>query len=590
MKNIQCKTQSKESGQAVLASVIFLVLLSVVIIAGFAAPLTRQLKSARAALVSRQSYAAAESGVEDATYRLKNKLAYSSSYILPVATAQAAVSVTEIVNDRQIEAVGNADNHLRKISTKLDLSEVGAELFYGIQVSDGGLFMRNGSRVEGSVYSNGNIICESGECTVTGDVIVAGGLNADPSDFWTEDNNDQFFATTANNEDIAQSFGSTSAGALNKVSVYLARVGNPGSDLILRITADNGNKPDTSSLASAVIPVSSVGLTPSWIDVAFASPPNLGANTTYWIILDSNSNSGVNYWNWRKDNIGLAWLIPEAHAFISHVGKTTKNWSQSNASWTNVGGDLLFKVWVGGTTTRIEDMTIGDINAGTGRANLFVDTEIHGSDCPNQYCIVSNPARAELPFSDGVIQDWRDDAVLGGTINGDHLIDDSGSFGPKKVAGDLTINIPNDTTLTITGTIWVTGDLVFSCANGSQIMLDPAYGPNSGVMVTDGTATVGNNCNFFGSGNPDSYIMVLSAKDDPVNTVLTVNNNSEGIIYYAGKGLINFSQNAAAKEVAGYGITMENNSTVTYESGLANLNFSSGPGGAFEITKWQEVE
>lgn len=600
MQNIQRKAclagrqvQSKETGQAVIASVIFLVLLSVVIIAGFATPLTRQLKSVRAAFDSRQAYFAAESGVEDAAYRLKNKLAYAASYNLTVGGATAAVSIIESGNTRTINVTGDTRDHIRKLSTQLDLSEVGADLFYGVQVSDGGLFMRAGSRVNGSVYSNGDIICESGECAVTGDAIVAGGIANNPSDSLTDDDADEFFATNVDNKDIAQSFGAASGGPLNKVSVYLAKVGNPSSNITLRITADDNGHPDDSDLAAAVITVSQVGASPSWIDVAFVSPPTLSANTTYWLVLDYNSYSSVNYWNWRKNSAGVAWFIPRAHASVNHAGKTAKDWSQASAVWTTIGfADLLFKVWIGGTTTKIEDMTIGDATTGTGRANLFVDTEIHGADCPNVYCVVSNPARAELPISDGVIQDWRDDAVLGGVINGNYLINDTGIFGPKEVAGNLTIDLGNDETLTITGTIWVTGNLIFSCASDSHIALASGYGASSGVIVADGEVTVGNNCAFAGSGQAGSYLMVLSAKTetDKNNPVMTINNNSEGVIYYAGKGWITFSQNAGAKEVTGYGIKMENNSTVTYEFGLANINFTSGPGGAFQITKWQEVE
>ncbi len=578
MQNTQRKAQNRQQGQAVIASVIFLVLLSVVIITGFATPLTRELKSARATLNSRQSYFAAESGVEDAAYRLKNKLTYTSSYNLTVGGAATAVTIGSSGNARTITASGNDQNHQRKLSTQLDLSSVGGQFFYGIQVGDGGLRMENGSIVNGSggspgsVYSNGNIVCEHGTCTITGDAIVAGGLNVDPNVEWTANNTAWLFASTSVSQDIAQSFTAT-AGALNKVSVFLGKIASPGN-LILRLSTDNSGKPsDDNGLASATILSATVGTNPSWIDVAFATPPTLIAGTKYWIVLDYDSNSTTNYWNWRRDT---------TDGYVDNTGKYTGACCSGNPTWKNVGGDLAFRVWIGGVNTKIDGLTI----SGTGRTNVFVNT-ICGSGC-----VVDNPSRAELPISDGVIQDWRDEAALGGTINNDYSINGSASLGPKKIAGNLTVNLGNDQLLTVTGTIWVTGNIVFgTCGNSTLgVKLDSGYGANSGVIIADGEITVGNGCPFAGSGDPKSFPMVLSTKNALTSAVMTVNNNSTGVIYYANHGRIKLNQNAKAKEVTAYGIEMENNSTVTYESGLSDLNFSSGPGGSFEITKWQETQ
>jgi len=37
-------------------------------------------------------------------------------------------------------------------------------------------------------------------------------------------------------------------------------------------------------------------------------------------------------------------------------------------------------------------------------------------------------------------------------------------------------------------------------------------------------------------------------------------------------------------------IDLNNNVIITYDSGLADLNFSSGPSGGWNISSWQEVE
>jgi hypothetical protein len=49
------------------------------------------------------------------------------------------------------------------------------------------------------------------------------------------------------------------------------------------------------------------------------------------------------------------------------------------------------------------------------------------------------------------------------------------------------------------------------------------------------------------------------------------------------------SNNAGAKEVTAYGIDMDNNATVTYESGLADIEFSTGPSGGYSVDYWRQV-
>ncbi|MEK7585107.1 MAG: pilus assembly PilX N-terminal domain-containing protein [Patescibacteria group bacterium] len=589
-KSYHLKPRSYQSGQAVITSVIFLVLLSVIIIAGFSTPLARQLKSVRAVTNSHQAYFAAEGGVEDAIYRLKNSLNYNNNYTLTIDSATAEVTIASSGNTRTVIASGNASGHYRTVSMEMDLSEVGAELAYGIQVGDGGLIIGNAD-VNGNVYSNGNIIGSNG-ATIIGDVIVAGGLNTDPSVEWTIQNADQAFANSSGNIDIGQSFTATAAGALNKVSVYLGKVGTPNNNLTLRIMSNLipssppfYHRPSNTTLASEIILPTSVGLSPSWIDVSFTSAPTLVSGTKYWIVLDYNSNSAVNYWNWRKDAI-------TDYSINANTGRYTGSCCGGSPTWTDITDDLAFKVWIGGTNNKIDNVTIGDASTGTAYANLFTSTTVHGSACPNAYCVVSNPAREELPISDGVIQDWRDTATLGGVNNGNLTINTTSSFGPKEVSGNLTVELGNSEVLTVVGTIYVTGDLTFNCGNGSQVVLDPAYEANSGVIVADGKITVSNHCAFSGSGDSDSYLMLLSAKNDSDsdNEAIEVDNNSTGVIYYAGHGWIDFNNNAAAREITAYGLDMANNSTVTYESGLGSLIFSSGPGGAFEITNWEEIE
>lgn len=574
----------RENGQillSVLTISLMVLLLSVGVIA-FAGASYRFVKQAQ---IASQTMGIAEAGIDYAIRQLNINSSYAGESNTAFGDGTFTVTVSGGGSSRTIESTAcipdcTNPRSQKTIRVQATLGSETVQFFYGVQVDSGGLVMGNNSRVNGNVFSNGNIVGSNG-AMVTGDAIVAGGLDDDPAVQWTTENTNQFFATSSANRDIAQSFIANETGSLGKVSVFLAKVGNPTSNITLRIHADNAGNPATGSLASGTITHSSVGTSPSWIDVTFASPPSLINGTKYWIVLDYGSNSSVNYWNWRKD---------ATDAYPNNTGKYTANCCSGNPTWTNVGGDLAFRVWIGNTTTRIEGMVIGGPTSGTAWANLFVNTTVRGSPCPNPYCIVANQPRQNLPISDGVIQDWKNDAAAGGTHTGNYTLTNNatGSLGPRRVTGNMLID--NGATLTITGTIWVEGNVTLS--NLCNIRLDPGYGTNSGLIVTDGVVQVSNNCNFQGSGQTGSYVMLLSHRNDPNGNVMTIGNNAVGVIYYASRGRIHFSNNATAREATGYGITLSNNATITYESGLQNATFTSGPGAGWSVVtgSWQEIK
>lgn len=565
-------------GYAALTAILLIVFSSLAIVGGLAFFAVQEAGINRAYGRSLAARAAAEAGIEDGTYRILAGKQIGSSESLAVGSDTTTITIATVGSQRTIRSAGVHANIQQNLETRVSVTTDAASFHYGVQVGDGGMTMNNGAQVIGNVHSNGSI---SGG-TVTGDATVAGGITADPQLQWATNDADQFFATSAANRDIAQSFTAPATGSLNKVSVYLAKVGSPTANITLRITRDSNGKPDRNGeLTNATIAVSQVGTTASWIDISLANPPSLVNGTKYWIVLDYGSNSATNYWNWRKD---------ATDGYAGNTGRYANDWNSSSATWVNVGGDLSFRVWVGGVNTKIADMTIG----GTGRANLFDDVIAGGASCPNANCIVENPSRKDMPISEGVIQDWRDDAAAGG-VCAPPLCDGSGNLtisngasqtvGPLKISGNLTMS--NNAHLTITGTVWVAGTISFS--NNCTVALSAGYGNNSGVIITDGTATISNNCIFSGSGTAGSYLMLLDAKNDPTHQVMNISNSSTGVIYYAQNGRIHLSNNAGAKEVTAYGIDMDNNATVTYESGLVDTQFSSGPSGGYAIEYWKQV-
>ncbi len=71
---------------------------------------------------------------------------------------------------------------------------------------------------------------------------------------------------------------------------------------------------------------------------------------------------------------------------------------------------------------------------------------------------------------------------------------------------------------------------------------------------------------------------------------INANNNSDIVIAVAQRGTISFSNNAGVKEVVGNKISLKNNATITYGSGLINVGFTSGPGGGWNIASWKETQ
>lgn len=238
----------------------------------------------------------------------------------------------------------------------------------------------------------------------------------------------------------------------------------------------------------------------------------------------------------------------------------------------------------GGVTTKIANATIGV----AGHANLFVNDTIGGSACPNPNCVVENPARQDMPITDQMIQRWKDQAACSSgctLITGNHNVSGLENLGPAKITGNLTFS--NGARLTVTGTIWVAGDIDF--ANNCAVSLASGYGSKGGIIVADGTVSVANGCTFSGSGSAGSLIMLLDDKNAPASRVIDVSNNSAAVIYYARNGRVHFNNNAAAKEATAYGLDLDNNVTITYDSGLASIYFSSGPSGGYRMQYWKQV-
>jgi len=208
-----------------------------------------------------------------------------------------------------------------------------------------------------------------------------------------------------------------------------------------------------------------------------------------------------------------------------------------------------------------------------------------GAECAyGSFISQSPPNPLPLPIQQNEIDQWKAEAQNGGTIGTQSFSSGITILGPVKIVGNLAID--GSAQVILKGTVWVTGNI--NVANNAQVRLDSDYGSLSGIIIGDGTVTLQNNSISSGSGTAGSYLMYISTA--ALNPALIVKNLAVADVVYTSNGWIHIQNNAVLRQITGYGIEVENNAVITYEIGLADVDFTSGPGAAWLVASWREIE
>jgi len=577
---------SNRNGQAMIIGMIFLMFASLTLIFGVSAPLLAEIRSFGNLKNSNSSFFAAEGALEDATLRLKTGQLLAPASSLNLNNATADITVSDISGGKEVIVEGDSNNKIRRVKTTLSLGD-GVAFHYGVQTGNGGFIMGSNAGVYGNVYSNGNIIGSNGSF-VTGSAISANSAALSAN----QTNNTPIpvvsgviFGQTSAAQDAAQSLSVSETGPINKVRLNLRKISTPGN-LTVRIMTDSAGSPDT-TIVSGTLSASLVTNNFGFVEVVFATNPDLTAGTVYWLVLDGANNSS-RYYEWASND--------------SYSGGLLRTGSVGS-SWTSVSpsADGYFEIYLGGLTSLIENIDVGANGIGDAHAHTVNESSVAG----NLYCqtgsnnnkacntSLTDPSPQAFPVSEANIASWKDDAEAGGIINGNYTVDDAtASLGPKKINGNLTVT--NGATLRITGTIWVTGTI--TTTNNVIIELDAGYGEAGGIMIADSYIVLSNNVVAQGSGEENSQLLMISTSDCSGgvtcggNYAIDLSNNVDAVVLNAQNGTLHVSNNVDLNAATAHTISMENNAAVTYESGLSNLSFSSGPSGGYEINFWGEVE
>ncbi len=540
-------------------------------------------RAERYAFASAQARALSEAGIDKAVYELNQNSNYSGESDIALGNGTFSISVASIdSNSKRITVTSFVPNSVQPTATKVVQTTVSIDssvvsFHYGVQIGDGGVTMSSGSQIIGNIFSNGNI---SGSGTITGDATVAVGIDSVADQQWTVQDRSFNVGDVSADAAVAQAVKPSVNASLAGIKLNMKKVGNPG-DLVVKFVADNNGKPSTTVLASGTVPASLVTSSYGFVDVTLDSTPSLTANQSYWIIAIAPVNVS-NYFIWGLD-------INEGYS--RGAAKRSSNWSAQPASWSNITGDLNFKMYISGISTSLTGVTVnGNAWASSlsgctvgGNASYQTTSSCTVSGTSTSGVIPATPA--PLPISDAQIAEWETIAAAGGTIAGPYSISGTQTLGPKKIDGDLTVT--NGNTLILSGPVWVNGDVEFS--NNATLLVSPSTGTGGAIIIADatgntavkGVVNISNNVTINGNGSTNSFPMIISTNTG--SNAIELSNNASGVILYAPYGGVEVSNGASANQITAKHLELENNSSVTYVNGLQNASFSNGPGGSWTV-------
>ena len=593
---------NNQKGQIILIGLVFFAVL-LLFSAAILNNVSGYLKLESQNIVEKQAMQLAEAGIDQAAYKLNDNSSYNGESNTALGNGTFSVSVSDINSSTvAVTSTGYIPNSanpksIRIVKAKMTVSNSVIAFNYGVQAGNGGFVMNGGATVNGNIYSNGNIAATTG-VRITGSATAANppGVAADQANATPVPISSctastcVSFANAAGTQDFSQSFKTSVAEPMNNIQFYLKKVGAPSGSISVKIVNDNAGSPGTEVLMTGTNTISASDLSTNfgWVTVTMPPTPILNSNRTYWMVLDSSSNNSSKYFILGANSNGYA-------NGNGKIGKYGTSWSDTSPA----GLDGYFQMYLGGGTSLIGGNTyVGGVNIGTTGSDIAWAHTVQGASVTgkiycqtgsynNKACDVSrpDPTPQPMPLTDGNIQDWKDDALAGGTISGDYHVNYAGAtLGPKVITGNLLVD--GGGTLTVSGTLYVKGTITLT--GGGKMVLAASYGSSNGVILSDGYVILNGGSSFAGSGQAGSYPFLITTSACPVasgcngNDAIYLSGGAGTVALVAQDGNVHLNGGSALKAVTGKQITMDGGATLLYDSGLINANFTSGPGGSWQ--------
>ena len=571
-KKIRIPTD-RQSGQVMLITVLMFLFISLSIVLGFGSAAVKNFKNTQDFIKSKQVYFTTESGIEDVVYRLLNGKPTTASMNLSLNGVNTVTTVTDVGGEKEIISTGDLSDLQRKVKIRYSPEATGVSYTYGVQVGNNGMEFANNSEVIGNVYVNGDITGGNGDVSGTAIAVNKVPMNIEQQNILpVSPPRTITFGGAASYQDFTQSFTPSTTTVINEVAFYIKKTNTaPTGAVTVNIMNDNSGVPGSTVIATGAFD-SAFTTSYVWKNVTLSTHPTLTKDVTYWIVINI---AGSTYNSGRYYTLGA-----NTNGYTRGVGRR----GSYGGTWlASAGTDSYFRVCMGGVGSTITNIAIG--------GNAVAHTITGGSVAGSKYCHIgtgclattTDPVAKDFAITPAMITGWETAALAGGEISGLTTTGDT-TLGLKKINGNLIVS--GGDILTVSGTLWITGN--FTAGNGAQIKLDSGYAGASGVIVVDGIVAISQSVSFSGSGTEGSYILLLTNSSSA--SAVTIEQNAGAVLIEAPNGTITFKQNAGAKEASANKIVLEENASVTYEIGVADTLFTTGPGGGGGISTWREIQ
>ncbi len=567
-------------GYVLITALIFFLAAGTAVIAGISDGVVREMRTVRNESLSKQSYFASESALEDALYRIKGGKQIGSTEALAVASSSASVTIVDTDSDtKTVSSLADASGTKRNTQASVDITS-GVSFPYAVQTGVGGIDLAAGVSITGDIYTSGSIR-SSGAASISGLAVAAEkatiAVDQDNSTPETPTQSITFGNSTAS-QDMAMSFKISSTTSLMDISFYIKKVGNPANATV-KITADSHGSPNFyNPLASGTVSSSFVSTSYDWEDITLTANPILTSGTTYWIVIDANADASSYY------------MMAANTSYLNGAAKVGRG---DTGSWNNTspsGLDAYFKASIGSNTIGIAgDDTYNRLSVGSAYANQVSFVNASGiiycqeGGSNNKDCDTSraDPVVASLPVTDSLITSWKDEAAAGGTVTSQTVGWAGATLGPKKINGNLSVSGGGQ--LRISGTLWVTGTV--SISGGASVT--SANSSKSYAIISDSGISLSGGSDILGSAN--SHILLLSTSSaDPA---ISLDGGANDTVLFAPNGIIRVSGGATAKAAAAKRLYVSGGATIIYDPAVSALNLSSGSASTTSnIKSWKETE